>query len=347
MEDAALAAGLKYVSDTDRGIRRRRNQCGFDYIGANGRKITSPNKIKRINDLAIPPAWTEVWICSDRNGHIQATGRDAKGRKQYRYHSRYRNVRDETKFDRMVEFSKLMPTLRDRVEKDLSLPGLPRRRVLAAVVRLLEKTLIRVGNQAYARENRSYGLTTLQDRHVEISGSQLRFEFVGKSGVMHTVAINDLRLARLVQRCQSLPGQELFQYIDDSGKRQVIDSGDINEYLQQITGSQITAKDFRTFAGTIRAAVALRDLGPPKSKKDGKANVVRAIDEVAEHLGNTRDVCRKYYVHPQVVERYLKGEVAETPPEPTTTKRRRKSAKLRRDEEAVLAFLDLGREGEA
>ena len=342
MEDAARAAGLRYVTDAERGIRRRQTANGFEYLAANGRLITNLRKLKRINDLAIPPSWKEVWICADPNGHIQATGRDAKDRKQYRYHTRYRNVRDETKFDRMLAFSKLMPTIRNRVEKDISLPGLPRRRVLAAMVRLLEKTLIRVGNQAYAKENKSYGLTTLRDRHVEITGSRLRFEFRGKSGVQHKVSINDLRLARLVQRCQSLPGQELFQFLDDHGRRQTVDSGDINEYLQEITGQQITAKDFRTFAGTIRAAVALRDLGPPKSEKEGKANVVKAIDEVAEHLGNTREVCRKYYVHPQVVERYLKGEVAATPPEPNSTKRTtRKSAQLRRDEEAVLEFLDL------
>ena len=342
MEDAARAAGLRYVTDAERGIRRRQTANGFEYLAANGRLVTNSRKLKRINDLAIPPSWKEVWICADPNGHIQATGRDAKDRKQYRYHPRYRDVRDETKFDRMLAFSKLMPTIRNRVEKDLSLPGLPRRRVLAAMVRLLEKTLIRVGNQAYAKENKSYGLTTLRDRHVEITGSRLRFEFRGKSGVQHKVSINDLRLARLVQRCQSLPGQELFQFLDDHGGRQTVDSGDINEYLQEITGQQITAKDFRTFAGTIRAAVALRDLGPPTTEKEGKANVVKAIDEGAEHLGNTREVCRKYYVHPQVVERYLKGEVAATPPEPSTTKRTtRKSAQLRRDEEAVLEFLDL------
>lgn len=332
---------LTYLTDSVRGIRRRRRGRGFTYIASNGKRITNSRTLERIKGLAIPPAWTDVWICPKSNGHIQATGRDAKGRKQYRYHSQYRRQRDETKFHRMLEFSRLLPKLRPQIERDLSLLGLPRDKVLATVVRLLEKTLIRVGNQVYAKKNRSFGLTTMRDRHVEVSGTEIRFNFRGKSGVVHSVAIHDRRLAKIVQQCQSLPGQELFQYVDESGKRQEITSSDVNDYLHHITGHAVTAKDFRTWAGTMRAAIAFRDAGPTGVDREANRNIIRVIDEVAEHLGNTRDVCRKYYIHPHVIERYLRGEVIPETSHKDPPKRQRASAALRRDEHAVLKFLDL------
>ena len=341
MKHPAPAQDLFYSSDSVRGIRRRRRGRGFSYIASNGQQIKNARKLERIRKLTIPPAWTDVWICPKANGHIQATGRDARGRKQYRYHTLYRKQCDETKFHRMLKFSRLLPKLRPQVERDLSLPGLPREKVLATVVRLLEKTLIRVGNQVYAKKNRSFGLTTMRDRHVEVSGAEIRFKFRGKSGVVHSVAINDRRLARIVQQCQSLPGQELFQFVDDSGKRQDITSNDVNDYLHRITGHAVTAKDFRTWAGTMRAAIAFREAGPPDQAREADKNVVQIVDEVAEHLGNTRDVCRKYYIHPRVIERYLNGEVIPDTPPLKSPKRQRKSAALRRDEYAVLEFLDL------
>jgi DNA topoisomerase-1 len=252
-----------------------------------------------------------VWICPDPNGHIQATGRDARGRKQYRYHPRWREVRDETKFGRMLAFSAVLPQIRRRVEEDLRRSGLPREKVLAAVVRLLECTGIRVGNDEYARSNDSFGLTTLRDEHVEVSGSTMTFAFRGKSGKNHSVALNDRRLARIVSHCQSLPGEELFQYVDESGEQQTIDSGDVNEYLKSISGQEFTAKDFRTWNGTILAVAALRELGPAATQREAKSAIVKAIDRVAERLNNTRAVCRKYYVHPTVFETYAAGTMLE------------------------------------
>lgn len=333
------------MTDSNPGIRRRRSGRGFSYVDQSGRTLRDQTQLARIKSLAIPPNWQDVWICPDPLGHIQATGRDSKGRKQYRYHPRYREIRDQTKFDRMLAFSEVLPEIRKRVEGDLSLPGLPREKVLAAVVRLLEKTLIRVGNQAYARENRSFGLTTLRNGHVEIEGSQLRFEFRGKSGVRRRVALTDARLARIVQQCQTLPGQELFQYVDDSGKRRDVDSGDINDYLRGITGRDITAKDFRTWAGTMYAATALRELGPADSDQAVRQNIVKAIDLVAERLGNTRAVCRKYYIHPQVVEAYREGEVVDRPAPLEPKRRDRATAALRREELEVLKFLKSQKEG--
>jgi DNA topoisomerase-1 len=334
------------VTDSDPGIRRKGTGRGFSYIGVDGRSIQDPEVLQRIKDLVIPPSWTEVWICPTSDGHIQATGRDAKGRKQYRYHGRYRAVRDETKFDRMLVFSQLLPRIRDRVEHDVALPGLPREKVLATVVWLLEKTLIRVGNDEYARENRSFGLTTLRNRHVAVTGYTMRFEFRGKSGIQRSVSIVDRRIARIVQQCQTLPGQELFKYVDDDGRRQDVDSGDINQYLRAITGHDVSAKDFRTWAATMHAATLLREIGPANSQREAKANVVRAIDQVAERLGNTRAVCRKYYVHPIIIGAYMNGTVAERPPEPDTTKRRRRTASLRADEVAVLEFIQLHKRNE-
>ncbi|MBA3345774.1 MAG: DNA topoisomerase IB [Gemmatimonadales bacterium] len=309
--EVAQAAGLRYVNDTMPGIRRRRAGKGFSYVGPDGRTIREAKPLARIRALAIPPAYTDVWICPTPNGHIQATGRDARGRKQYRYHPRWREVRDETKFSRMISFSHKLPRIRKRVDRDLGLPGLPREKVVATVVRLLECTGIRVGNDEYARANSSYGLTTLRDNHVEVSGSKLRFEFRGKSGKTHAVDLSDRRLARIVQRCQALPGEELFQYLDEQGVQQTIDSGDVNAYLKEITGEDFTAKDFRTWSGTILAVAALRDLGPMATQREAKSAVLEAIDQVAKKLNNTRAVCRKYYVHPAVFDSFMAGSMLE------------------------------------
>jgi DNA topoisomerase-1 len=308
--ESAQAAGLRYVSDTMPGIRRKRAGNGFTYIAQDGSPIRDEKELARIRSLAIPPAYTDVWICPSPNGHVQATGRDARRRKQYRYHPRWREIRDETKFGRMLAFSEVLPRIRERVERDLSRPGLPREKVLATVVRLLECTRIRVGNDEYTRANRSFGLTTLQDRHVEVSGPTLRFEFRGKSGKVHEVSLNDRRLARIVQRCQALPGEDLFQYVDQDGVRQTIGSGDVNDYIKEISGEEFTAKDFRTWAGTLLAVAALSEAGNWTSQKQAKSNVLRAIDQVAEQLNNTRAVCRKYYVHPAVFDSYLAGTMA-------------------------------------
>jgi DNA topoisomerase-1 len=338
--ESAEAAGLRYVTDAVPGIRRQRRGRGFAYIGADGIVIRDKAELERIRKLVIPPRWTDVWICSNPAGHLQVTARDARGRKQYRYHPRYRAVRDETKFGRMIAFSEILPLIRERVERDIALPELARDKVLATVVWLLERTLIRVGNDEYARDNGSFGLTTLRRRHVTVSGARLRFEFRGKSGVPHSVALTDRRIARIVQRCQELPGQELFQYLDDDGRRQSVDAGDINEYLRRISGRQATAKDFRTWAGTTLAAAALRELGGFKSEKQAKANIVAAIDQISKRLGNTRAVCRKYYVHPVILEAYLEGVTI--PPTASDVRQLRASgnpAALRRDEYAVIELL--------
>jgi DNA topoisomerase-1 len=340
-EAAAVDAGLIYVSDAKPGIRRRRAGRGFTYLDPGGKTIRDPELLKRIRGLVIPPDWTEVWICPERRGHIQVTARDARGRKQYRYHPKYRAVRDETKFERIFEFSELLPELRKKVERDLSKEGHGRERVLALVVRLLEKTLIRIGNDEYARQNRSYGLTTLRQRHVEVEGNEMRFEFRGKSGVKHEVTLTDKRLARIVQHCQTLPGEELFQYIDDDGKRRTVDSGDINEYLGSIAeGKEITAKDFRTWAGTMLAAKELRALEAAGSQREAKSNIVKAVDKVAGRLGNTRAVCRKYYIHPTILEAYMNGETVPAPT-PVDPARHVESSgpTLRQDEAIVLEFL--------
>ena len=338
---AATRAGLNYVTDGVAGIRRQRDGTGWIFYAPHGARITGAAQRKRINALVIPPAWSDVWICPDPKGHIQVTARDDRGRKQYRYHPSYRDARDRSKFRRILEFSEILPEIRERVESDLRARDLTRRQILATVVMLLDKTLIRVGNDAYARENRSFGLTTLRDRHVEVKGANLRFSFRGKSGVNHTVDITDRRLARIIQQCQDLPGQELFKYLDASGKRQSISSDDVNAYLREITGRDITAKDFRTWAGTMLAARELCAMGPAKSRREAERNMIRAIDAVAKRLGNTRAVCRKYYVHPGLVVAYLQGLTAplSSTPLPQRARRGRPAASLRRDEAAVLQFL--------
>jgi len=331
---------LRYVTDGVQGIRRRRVGKGWAYYTPSGRRIGDSRVRKRLNRLAIPPAWTDVWICPDPGGHIQATARDARGRKQYRYHHSYREARDRSKFSRMLQFSEVLPRVRERIERDLRSADLGRRQMLATVVRLLDRTLIRVGNDEYVRENRSYGLTTLRRRHVRVDGAMLRFEFRGKSGVDHTVTIADPRLARIIQRCRDLPGQELFQYLGASRKRQSVSSEDVNAYLRELTGRDITAKDFRTWGGTMLAAVELRRLGAAASRREADRNIIAAVDAVAERLGNTRAVCRKYYVHPALLQAYLMGLMVPTPP-PLSRRARRKQpgAALRRDEVLVLQFL--------
>ncbi len=305
--ESGQAAGLRYVSDAAPGIRRERRGKGFVYLGPDGKPVRDRAALERIRQLAIPPAYTDVWIGPDPRGHLQATGRDARGRKQYRYHPRWREVRDETKFGRMIAFSRALPRIRRWVRRDLARPGLPRDKVLAAIVQLLECTGIRVGNDEYAKANRSFGLTTLRDRHVEISGSRLRFEFRGKGGKVHAVDLNDRRLARIVARCQAIPGEELFQYLDDEGRRETVDSGDVNDYIRRIAGEDFTAKDFRTWAGTLLALEALQEVGPFRTAGEAKSKLLAAIDRVSERLNNTRAVCRKYYIHPAVLESYLGG----------------------------------------
>jgi DNA topoisomerase-1 len=308
---AAKAAGLRYVNDNKPGIRRERAGDGFRYFDAKGEPVDDEDVLRRIKSLAIPPAWTDVWICPRENGHLQATGRDARGRKQYRYHAKWREVRDEVKYERMIKFGQALPAIRREVDRALSLPGLPREKVLATIVYLLEHTMMRIGNEEYARTNKSFGLTTLRRRHVRIDGSDVEFRFRGKSGVYHKVHVHDRRLARIIQRTRDLPGQELFEYVDDEGETRTVDSSDVNEYLRTITGEDYTAKDFRTWSGTVLAALALQQFEKFDSQAQAKKNVVQAIEAVAEMLGNTPSVCRKCYVHPAVVNSYLEGSVLE------------------------------------
>jgi len=308
---AAKAAGLRYVHDDRPGIRRAPAKDGFDYVDAKGRKVDDEATLKRIKSLVIPPAWQDVWICPQANGHLQATGRDARGRKQYRYHPKWRTVRDEVKYERMINFGKALPQIRKEVDRALSLPGLPREKVLATIVYLLEATMIRIGNDEYARENKSYGLTTLRNRHVKIDGSEVEFRFRGKSGVHHDVKVHDKRLARIIQRTRDLPGQHLFEYVGDDGEPHTVDSSDVNDYLRDITGEEYTAKDFRTWSGTVLAALALQEFEKVDSEAQAKKNVVRAIESVAEKLGNTPSVCRKCYVHPAVLDAYMDGTMLE------------------------------------
>ena len=304
---SADVAGLRYVDDTSTaGIRRVGG--GHRYLDPRGRAISSRQVVQRIKALAIPPAWRDVWICPDSLGHVQATGRDARGRKQYRYHPRWRDLRDQVKYGRLLAFAKALPRIHDRTSADLRRTGLPREKVLAAVVQLLEKTLIRIGNDEYARHNHSYGLTTLLDRHAKVTPEGVRFEFRGKSGIAHAVDLRDARLARVVRKCQDLPGHTLFQYIDHDGHRQTIDSADVNAYLREITGDAFTAKDFRTWAGTVLAAQELSARAAFRSQREAKSHVLRAVESVARRLGNTRAVCRKSYIHPAVLAAYMDGE---------------------------------------
>ncbi len=309
MTEADVPAGLTFVSDTEPGIRRKKTKTGFRYETPDGKPLKDSGTLARIKSLVIPPAWTDVWICPARDGHLQATGRDARGRKQYRYHVRWREVRDEAKFERTLAFAKALPALRARLDVDMNQPGLSRDKVLATVVRLLELTRIRVGNEEYRKANNSFGLTTLRNRHVAVGGGELRFEFRGKSGKQHIVSLHDRRLAGIVRRCQEIKGQQLFQYLDEEGERHQIASNDVNAYLHEAMGGDFTAKDFRTWAGTVLAAMALCDFEPFETETEGKHNVVRAIEVAAAALGNTVAICRKSYVHPAVIESYLEGDL--------------------------------------
>jgi DNA topoisomerase-1 len=304
---SARSAGLRYVSDRMPGLRRLGTGKTFRYIGVNGHVVRDPATLSRIRSLAIPPAWTEVWICPIEEGHLQATGRDARRRKQYRYHPSWRAERDSTKFDRLADFERALRKIRARVRADLAKPGLPREKVLATIVRLLERTNIRVGNREYVRQNQSFGLTTLRNRHVEIKGAKMHFFFRGKGGKKHQISVEDPFLAKVVRRCRDLPGYELFQYVDDAGETHSIGSADVNNYLREIAGDEFTAKDFRTWAGTKLAAEELNAYGPAKSARQAKRNIKKAVERVAETLGNTTAVCRKCYIHPEVLERYLRS----------------------------------------
>lgn len=323
---------LRYVDDSRPGYTRRRLRGHFVYFDTRGERIRNPAVVARINKLAIPPAYTDVWICPHAGGHLQATGRDARGRKQYRYHADWRAFRDADKYGRLLAFGKVLPHVRETIAAHLAAPGLTREKMLATVVYLLDITLVRVGNAAYARENRSYGLTTLRNRHVEVHGNTVRFQFRGKSGIGHDVSVSDPRLARTIRRCVDLPGQELFQYIDEAGERRAVDSADVNAYLQDITGADFTAKDYRTWAGSVLALDVLRGRAWTRDT-EARRHVVEAVGAVAQRLGNTPAVCRKCYVHPAVVDAFLAGELNDLPPA-----RARKG--LRREEAALLRFLE-------
>jgi DNA topoisomerase-1 len=312
---------------------------GFRYYRPDGRPLKSPTDLKRIRMLAVPPAWTRVWICPDRRGHLQATGRDARGRKQYRYHPEWRAHRDSDKFDRLEAFAAVLPVIRARTGADLARSGLPREKVLATVVQLLERSLIRVGNDEYAKSNKSFGLTTLRDKHVEVKGSMLRFEFRGKSGKRHSVGINNRRLARIVKQCRDLPGQELFQYVDDAGRTQAVNSADVNSYLRESTGTDFTAKDFRTWFATVLAATALRECRPVDSTAASKRNVLRAVEAVAGVLGNTPSVCRKSYIHPAILDCYMDRSMEVKLSRALPPSLKRVASKLRSDEAAALRIL--------
>ncbi|MFL6590324.1 MAG: DNA topoisomerase IB [Chthoniobacterales bacterium] len=337
--EVAEEAGLRYVNDEQPGYTRKKNGDDFDYFDTEGKRIRDETRLLRIRRLAVPPAYKDVWICPSPNGHIQATGRDARGRKQYRYHERWRQVRDENKYERMVVFGKALPKIRRRVNRDLKQRGLPREKVLATVVQLLERTFIRVGNEEYAKENKSFGLTTLRNRHVDVRGSTLKFQFRGKSGVEHEVGVEDRRLAKIIRQLQELPGQEIFRYVDGDDVVRNVTSQDVNDYLREITGEEFTAKDFRTWAGTVLAAMALNAQEAFENKTQAKKNVKDAISAVAKILGNTPTVCRKCYVHPAVLENYLDGAMIDGLKQKTEETLVRKLGSLRSEEAAVMTFL--------
>ncbi|HVX10690.1 MAG TPA: hypothetical protein VHC22_05880 [Pirellulales bacterium] len=338
---------MRYVDDRGPGIQRRKSGATFRYLAPTGRQVRDRKTLARIRSLAIPPAWECVWICPVAQGHLQATGRDARGRKQYRYHPRWREVRDETKFSHTIDFARSLPRIRRRVRRDLALRGMPREKVLATIVRLLETTLIRIGNDEYARQNGSFGLTTIRNRHVRVRGTTLHFGFRGKSGVEREVHVDDARLARIVRRCQDLPGQDLFVYVGDDGKVHDVGSGDVNEYLRAISGRDFTAKDFRTWAGTSLAVRALHGLADFDSETAAKRNINRAVEVVAEQLGNTKAVCRKCYIHPAVIESYLERTFVDALARKATRRLRGTASRLSVDEAAVLALLEGRHPGES
>ena len=338
-EEAAKDAGLVYINGDEPGIRRMRSGRGFRYLEPGGRAVTDDRTLARIKALAVPPAWKDVWICPSPRGHIQATGIDAAGRKQYRYHEGWRAMRDRTKYDRMIPFGEALPSMRKRVREDLALPGLPREKILATIVRLIDLTYIRVGNARYAKANGSFGLTTMRARHADVNGSTVRFEFKGKSGKEHVVDVRDPRIAKIVKRCQEIPGQRLFQYLSEEGDRRPISSDDVNEYLRHISGADFTAKDFRTWAGSV---LALRELCAPSGERSGgdaRRSVNAAIEHVASQLRNTVAVCRACYVHPAVIAGYLNGSLSEVRLRRVRTRDQVPDDRLRPDEMALLRFL--------
>lgn len=340
-QSEAREAGLRYTVDTQKGIHRRIRGMAVTYVDAEGKAVRDAETLARIKALAIPPAWRDVWICKQENGHLQATGRDARGRKQYRYHVLWRQQRDDNKFQRMAAFARALPRLRRRVTRDLRRRGMPREKVLATVVRLLEATLIRVGNDEYAKQNGSYGLTTMRGKHVKVKGSRIGFAFRGKSGKRHEISVTDARLARIVRKCQDMPGQELFVYEDEKGgdEPRHVTSQDVNAYLREVTGADFTAKDFRTWAGTVLAAMALREFEEVSSQTQAKRNVVMAIEAVAQMLGNTPAVCRKCYIHPEIVNSYLEGATIATIEQRVSAKIDRALSQLKPEEAAVLVLL--------
>ncbi len=339
MKAAARAAHLRYVSDKRPGISRVRTPKGFRYIAPDGARITDEETIARIQKLAIPPAYESVWICPDPNGHLQAVGRDARGRKQYRYHPRWREVRDEAKYTKMLIFGRVLPKIRERVNEDLALRGLPREKVLAAIVRLLETTLMRVGNEEYVKANKSFGLTTLRNRHAKVSGGVVHLDFRGKHGAEHHIDLADKRLARIVRKLQDLPGQDLFCFLDDEGVVHSVDSDAVNAYLREASGEEITAKDFRTWAATNLAALALRELETFDSNTKAKKNVVQAVEAVSKMLGNTPAICRKCYIHPAIFDGYLDGSLLTALQRRADERLAAKTAGLSAEEAAVTAFL--------
>lgn len=300
---------LRYVTDSQPGFSRKRHGAKFRYLDIDGKPLKDATHLARIKSLAIPPAWEEVWICKHAHGHLQATGKDSKGRKQYRYHKQWREVRDEMKYEHLADFGLHLPRIRKEINKELAKPGISRTKVLATIVYLLENTMIRIGNDAYVKQNKSFGLTTLRNRHVNIIGSEIKFQFRGKSGIEHQIRLKDSRLARIIKRIKDLPGQELFQYLDSDGVRHAVDSSEVNEYLKEITGKDYTAKDFRTWSGTLHTTLELLTLQPFTTAAEAKNNISQAIEAAARKLGNTPTVCRKCYVHPLIIEYYLAGEM--------------------------------------
>lgn len=338
-EGAADFAGLRYVSDAHPGISRSRSGKGFTYRRADGSKLTDASMLRRIKSLAVPPAWSDVWICPSADGHIQATGRDARGRKQYRYHARFRDIRESTKYEHVVAFADALPVIREKVRAHMALRGLPREKVLATVVHLLETTLIRIGNDDYAKQNKSYGVTTLKSRHVAIDGNEVRFRFSGKGGKQWSLRVRDRRIAKIIRACQELPGQELLQYLDEDGNPRYVTSQDVNAYLKEISGKDITAKDFRTWAGTVSAAIALSEMRPFDSAAQAKRNLRTAIEGVAARLGNTSIICRKCYVHPEILTSYLAGNLVLEIKSEVEGEVRDALPGLKPEEAAVLAML--------
>ena len=338
-KDAAQSVGLRYVSDARPGIRRRKTGTGFSYARADGSKLSDADVLKRIKALVIPPAWVDVWISPFADGHLQATGRDAKGRKQYRYHALFREVRESTKYEHVVAFADELPTIRKKVHEHMGRRGLPREKVLATVIHLLETTLIRIGNEDYAKQNNSYGLTTLKNRHVAVDGNEVRFRFTGKSGKQWSLRVRDRRVAKIIKACQDLPGQELLQYVDEAGDCQDVTSSDVNAYLKEITGKDVTAKDFRTWAGTVLAAMALNEVESFDSAAQAKRNLREAIEKVAARLGNTPTICRKCYVHPEVLNCYMDGNLVLELKSKAESELRGDVQNLKPEEAAVLALL--------